>query len=72
MESIFRCNERVVILRSTSQLLLRERQPSESDEAYARRLYRLARQIEKRVNNATAKIFDELEIDSGKQPPAAD
>jgi len=28
--------------------------------------------IEKRVNNATAKIFDELEIDSGKQPPAAD
>jgi soluble P-type ATPase len=28
--------------------------------------------IEKRVNNATAKIFDELEIDSGKQPPAVD
>lgn len=28
--------------------------------------------IEKRVNNATAKIFDELEIDSGKQPPATD
>ena len=28
--------------------------------------------IEKRVNNATAKIFDELEIDSRKQPPAAD
>ena len=28
--------------------------------------------IEKRVNNATAKIFDELEIDSGKQPSAAD
>ena len=28
--------------------------------------------IEKRVNNATAKIFDELETDSGKQPPAAD
>ena len=28
--------------------------------------------IEKRVNNATAKIFDELEIDSGKQPPTAD
>jgi ribosomal protein L17 len=28
--------------------------------------------IEKRVNTATAKIFDELEIDSGKQPPAAD
>ena len=24
--------------------------------------------IEKRVNNATAKIFDELEITSGKQP----
>ena len=28
--------------------------------------------IEKRVNNATAKIFEQLEIDSGKQPPAAD
>ena len=28
--------------------------------------------IEKRVNNATAKIFDELEADSGKQPPATD
>lgn len=28
--------------------------------------------IEKRVNNATAKIFDELEIDSGKQPPVDD
>ena len=28
--------------------------------------------IEKRINNATAKIFDELEIDSGKQPTAAD
>ena len=28
--------------------------------------------IEKRVNNATAKIFDELEIDSGKQPTVAD
>jgi len=26
--------------------------------------------IEKRVNNATAKIFDELEITSGKQPTA--
>jgi len=26
--------------------------------------------IEKRVNNATAKIFDELEVDSGKQPAA--
>ena len=28
--------------------------------------------IEKRVNNATAKIFDELEADSGKQPPVTD
>ena len=28
--------------------------------------------IEKRVNNATAKIFDELEVDSGKQPAATD
>ena len=28
--------------------------------------------IEKRINNATAKIFEQLEIDSGKQPPAAD
>lgn len=26
--------------------------------------------IEKRINNATAKIFDELEVDSGKQPAA--
>jgi len=28
--------------------------------------------IEKRVNNATAKIFDELEADSGKQSPVTD
>lgn len=28
--------------------------------------------IETRVNNATAKIFDELEIDTGKQPAATD
>lgn len=28
--------------------------------------------IEKRINNATAKIFEQLEIDSGKQPSAAD
>ena len=28
--------------------------------------------IETRVNNATAKIFDELEIDTGKQPSATD
>ena len=28
--------------------------------------------IEKRVNNATTKIFDQLEADSGKQPAATD
>lgn len=28
--------------------------------------------IETRVNNATAKIFDQLEADSGREPPVSD